>query len=124
MADRPPNLHDRKAPLQQLISFVRQKIAHALRAGPFGVVVMHARHDFADLERFAHRIVPGAQRMIENDDARRAALGLHQRFHLRIIDAAHLGLVEEIGDLGVVAHEAEALALEVEVVGAQDGRCG
>ena len=50
--------------------------------------------------------------MIEDLHARRAAFGLHQLFHFAIVAAANLVLVEEIGDLGVVAHEAEAMAVE------------
>ena len=77
---------------------------------------MHARHDLADLALCAHLIVGRAQRVVEDDDARGAALGLHQRFHLRIVDAAHLVLVEEVGNLGVVADEAESITLECELL--------
>src|SRR5262249_46055517 len=48
----------------------------------------------------------------EYDHARGAALGLHQRLHLRVVDAADFVSVEEIGDLGVVTDETEALAIE------------
>ena len=76
MTDRPPALHDGEALLEQFLGLVTHQIAHALGAGPFGVVVMHAAHDFADLLRLAHFVIGGAQRVIENDNARRAAFGL------------------------------------------------
>jgi len=44
--------------------------------------------------------------------SRGAAFGLHQRLHLRVVDAADFALVEEIGNLGVVTNETEALAIE------------
>jgi hypothetical protein len=55
--------------------------------------------------------------VVEHDDARGAALGLHQRLHLRVVDAADLVVVEEIGDLGIVTHETEAMAIERERLG-------
>ena len=112
MADRPPHLHDGEAPLQQFLGFVRQQVAHPLRAGPFGIVVVHAAHHLADFARLARFVVGRAQRVIEHDHARGAALGLHQRLHLGVVDAPDLVLVEEIGDLGVVTDETEALAIE------------
>ena len=78
---------------------------------------MHAAHDLADLAAFAQRLVFGAQRVVEHDDAPGAALLLHQRFHLRVIDALDLGVVVEIGDLRVVPDETETLAVELEPVG-------
>src|SRR5262249_44758991 len=118
MADRPPHLHDGETAVQQRVGFLRQQVAHALRAGPLGVIVVRAAHDLADLARLTLVVVGGAQGMVEDDDARGAALGLHQRLHLRIIDAADLVVVEEVDDLGVVANETEAMAIERERVGA------
>ncbi len=112
MADRPPHLHDGEAALQQFLGFVREQVAHALRTRPFGVVVVHAAHDLADLACLALIGVGGAQRVIEYDHARGAALGLHQRLHLRVVDLAYFVFVEEIGDLGVVTDKTEALAIE------------
>ena len=40
-----------------------------------------------------------------------------ERFHLRVVDALDLVGVEEVGDLGVVTHEAESVALQVEFPG-------
>ena len=117
MTDRPPYLHDGETALEQRIGLIGEKIAHPLRAGPFGVVVVHARHDFADLEPLARHIVPAAQRMVEHDDARSAAFGFHQLFHFRIVDASNFLLVEEVGDFGVVTNEAKALAVELQVPG-------
>src|SRR5260370_2065124 len=112
MADRPPHLHDGEAALQQVLGFVRQQVAHALRPPPFGVASVHAAHDLADLACLALIRVGGAQRVIEYDHARGAALGLHQRLHLRVVDLAYFVFVEEIGDLGVVTDKTEALAIE------------
>ena len=53
--------------------------------------------------------------MVEHDDAGRPGLRLHQRFHLRIVDAPYFGLVEEVRDLGVVRDEMKAVVLEREV---------
>ncbi len=53
--------------------------------------------------------------MVEHHDALGAALGFDQRFHFRVVDAANFGLVVEIGDLGVVPHETEAVAVQHEV---------
>ena len=54
--------------------------------------------------------------MVEHHDAPGSALGLHQGFHLGVIGAADFGLVEEIAHPGVVAHEAEAVAIERELI--------
>src|SRR5262249_10787813 len=75
MTDRPPDLHDRKTALEQFLGFVRQQIAHTLLRRPFGVVVVHALDDLAELARLAIVLVGGAQCMIEYDDAFRAGLG-------------------------------------------------
>ncbi len=115
VADRAPDLHDGEVPLQQGIGFVGKKVAHALRARPFRIVVVHAAHDLADLALFAQRIVGGAQRMVEHHHPRGAALRLHQCFHLGIVDAADLVFVEEILHFGVVAREDEAVAIEDEL---------
>src|SRR5262249_12498006 len=112
VADRPPHLHDGEAAFQELVGLVREQVAHALRARPFGVIVVHAAHHLADLARLALIGVGGAQGVIEYDHARGAALGLHQRFHFGVVDAADFALVEEIGDLGVVRDETVALAIE------------
>src|SRR5262249_2424847 len=112
--DRPPHLHDGEAALQQLVGLVGEQVAHTLWARPFRVIVVHASHHLADLARFAQFIIRRTQGVIEDDDARGAAFGFYQRFHLRIIDAADLLLVEEVGDLGVVTNETEAVAIEHE----------
>src|SRR5262249_4606113 len=75
-------------------------------------IVVHAAHDLTDLARLTLIGVGRAQRVIKYDHARGAALGLHQRLHLRVVDPADLVLVEEIGNLGVVTDETEALAIE------------
>src|SRR6516162_7176929 len=112
MADRPPHLHDGEAALQQFLRFVRKQVAHALRARPLGVIVVHAAHHLADLAHLALIGIGRAQGVIEYDHTRGAAFGLHQRLHLRVVDAADFALVEEIGNLGVVTNETEALAIE------------
>ena len=53
--------------------------------------------------------------MVEHDHPRRAAFGFDQGFHLRIVDPPYFSLVVEIGDLGVVADETEAVAVEHEI---------
>src|SRR6516165_6415064 len=54
--------------------------------------------------------------MVENRAPTRPALGLHQCFHLRVVNPPDLVLVEEIDDLGVVPDKAEPIALESETV--------
>ncbi len=112
IADRPPHLDDGEMPREQAVGFVRQQIAHALRSRPFGVIVVHPRHDFADLARRAVGVVGGAQGVIEHHDALGAALLFDQVDHLRIIDIADLRLVEEIGHGGFVPGELKAFAVE------------
>ena len=115
IADRPPHLDDGEAVLQQLFGLVGQDVAHALRAGPFRVVVVGAAHDLADFLLLAERIVGGAQRVVEHDDALGAALRFDQRLHLGIVDALHFGFVEEVLHPGVVRHEPEAVDIEIEL---------
>ena len=55
--------------------------------------------------------------MVEHHDALGAALGFNQLDHLRIVNALDLVFVVEIGDLGVMAHEAEAVALQLKILG-------
>src|SRR4029077_18432003 len=100
---------------------LRKKVAHALRAGPFGVVVVHAAHHLADLAYLALLVIGGTQRMVEHHHARSSALGLHQLFHLWIVDATDLVLIEEVRDRGIVTHEAEAFAVEHERIAVQPG---
>ena len=76
---------------------------------------MHPRHDFANFQLGAQRIVTSAQRVVEDHDPRGAALGLHQRFHLRVINPPNLVFVEELADFGVVADEAKTFAVEHEL---------
>src|SRR6478609_7009407 len=121
VADRPPHLHDGEPALQKIVGLLRKKVAHALRAGPFGVVVVHAAHHLADLACLALLVISGAQRMIKHHHARGPALGLHQLFHLWIVDATDLVLIEEVRDRGIVTHEAEAFAVEHERVAVQPG---
>jgi len=44
-------------------------------------------------------------------DPGRTLSGLHQCCHLGVIDSAHLVLVEEVDDLGVMANKAKPVAL-------------
>src|SRR4051812_24394057 len=76
---------------------------------------MYAAHRLADFPALAVIIIGGAPGVIEDDDAGRAAFGLHQGFHFRIIDPAHFILIEEVAHAGLVAHETKAIAIECEV---------
>ena len=114
MPDRPPHLHDGKAPLQELIGLIREQVAHALGSGPLGVIVVDAAHDLADLARLALLVIRRAQSVIEDDDARGSAFGFHQRFHLWIVNPADLVLLEKVGDFRVVTHKTKAVAIEHE----------
>jgi hypothetical protein len=75
---------------------------------------VHPCHHLANLACLARSIVGGAQCVIEHDDTLRPALRLHQRFHLRVVDAPHFRFVEEIAHLGVMADEMKSVALEGE----------
>src|SRR5262245_10176900 len=88
MPDRPPHLHDGKAPLQELVGLVREQVAHALRAGTFGVVVVDAAHDLADLARLApphHSITSSARASSVGGRVRPSALAV-----LRLITSSYL----------------------------------
>jgi hypothetical protein len=87
----------REATAQEMVGLHRQKVAHALRARPLRVVAVHPRHDLANSACLARRVGGGAQRVGEDDAARRPALGLHQRLHLGGVDALHFCFVKEIG---------------------------
>ena len=52
--------------------------------------------------------------MVENYDARGSRLHLHQGFHFRVIDPAHIVLVQKIANLRVMGDEAETVAIEHE----------
>src|SRR6476646_6342856 len=108
VADRPPHLHDGEPALQQLVGLLRKK-------------VVHAAHHLADLAYLALLVIGGTQRMVEHHHARSSALGLHQLFHLWIVDATDLVLIEEVRDRGIVTHEAEAFAVEHERIAVQPG---
>ena len=112
VTDRPPHLNDGEATREKLVGLVGQEVAYALRPRPLRIVVVHAANDLADLAALAQLVVGGAQRVIEHHHARGPALGLHQGFHLGVVDAAHLALVEEVDDPGVVADEAKAVPIE------------
>src|SRR5439155_1418447 len=71
----------------------------------------------ADPRSRAQILVRRAQGVIEYEDALGAALGFYQRFHLRVVNSADLVFVVKIGDLGVVMHKAEAVALQRKAVG-------
>src|ERR1041385_8945357 len=57
---RAPHLNDGEAPLEERVRFVRQEVAHALRAGPFGIVVVHVEHGLAHELRLALGLVARA----------------------------------------------------------------
>jgi len=68
---RAPHLDDREAPLQQGFGFVGQQIAHALRPGPFGVVVVHVEHGL--LTSFASRSASSPERSVWSKTTTREA---------------------------------------------------
>jgi hypothetical protein len=107
--------------LEQLLGLVGKKVAHPLRAGPFGVVVMGTVHRLADFLGLLVGLVSGAQRVVEHHDAARAALPLHQFDHLRVIDPLDLLGVEEVFHPGRVIDEAEAVHLQVEFLHLRTG---
>src|SRR5262249_5888589 len=77
MANGTPHLHNGKTSPKKRLGLAWQEIAHALRSGPFGVVVVHARHDLANPARLAQIIIGRAQGMIEYKYPRGASLGFH-----------------------------------------------
>ena len=77
MANGTPHLHNGKTSPKKRLSLAWQEIAHALRRGPFGVVVVHARHDLANPARLAHIIIGRTQRVIEYKYPRGASLGFN-----------------------------------------------
>src|SRR3989441_11539337 len=117
LIDRAPHLDDRETALQQGFRFAWQQVAHALRARPFGVVVVHVEHRFAHQFRLALGLVARAQRVVEDDDARGARDLLHQRFDLGVVDALQLLDIEEVVNSSLVLDELEAGDLQGELVG-------
>jgi hypothetical protein len=117
VVDRPPHLDDRETPAQQRFGLLAHDVAHPLRSRPFGVVVVDAADDVADLAGFALLLAGGAQRVVEYDDTLGAAHVFDQRFALGIIEAPHLILGEEVGHRRAVRHEAETLAFKHKLVG-------
>ena len=90
MANRTPHLHNGKTSPKKRLGLAWQEIAHALRSGPFGVVVVHARHDLAKLPLLAQVFIGRAQRVIEYKYPRGASLGFHEIFDLRVIELGAL----------------------------------
>src|SRR5262249_36064392 len=116
IANGTPNLHNGKTSPKKRLGLAWQKIAHALRPGPFGVVVMHARHDLANSARLAQIIIGRTQRVIEYKYPRGASLGFNEIFDLRVIDLAHFLVVEEVANFGVMTQKSKTLLLEYEAV--------
>ena len=74
----------------------RQDLAHALRARPFGVVVVRREHRLAHELLLALAFVARAQRVVEDDDARRARDFPSQALDLGVVHRLELLRVEEI----------------------------
>ena len=77
------------------------------------------------LARTAARVVaqarhPAALQMVEDEHAAGAGVFLEKRLGLRVVDPANLVVVPEILDRGAVLDQAEAFAVEVQLV--LDGR--
>src|SRR5689334_6445372 len=63
--DRPPELHDGEAPREERLRLVAHQLAHALRPGPLGVVVVRGEHRLAHELRFALGLFARAQGVVE-----------------------------------------------------------
>ena len=92
----------------------RQQVAHPLRAGLLGVVVVHAAHRRA--QPALDGAVGGAHGVVEHHDLGRAGLAFDQRLDLGVVGRANLVLVVEVAHLGVVARQDEGLAVERQVL--------
>ncbi len=67
LLDRAPDVDDGEAPLEQGLRFLgRQEVAHSLRAGAIGIVVVDVADRLADVFLVARRLGTGATGMIEN----------------------------------------------------------
>ena len=91
--DRPPQIDDCIAVLQQFLGFVAHQLPHALRRGPRGVVVVDALWpgSLCSSPRAPHRRV--AHDVLEGDDARRAGRLLDDALAFRIVDGCEFVLV-------------------------------
>jgi hypothetical protein len=88
-------LNDRETAAQQVVGLVGQKVAHALRARPLGIVVVHPWHDLANLACLARGIIGGAQRMVEYDDACGPAAATAQAIYGTVAIGAMTALLSE-----------------------------
>jgi hypothetical protein len=69
LVDRPPDLNNREAFLQQLFAFVWEQFTNPVRSRPIGVIVVRREHGLAQQPGLALGLVAGAQRVVEDMDA-------------------------------------------------------
>ena len=94
MVDRPPHLDDREAALEQRLGLVAHDVAHPLRPGPFGVVVVDPADDVADFLRLALRRSLAVRSVWSNTTTRLAPLTcFDQLLAFRVVDPPDLGVV-------------------------------
>ena len=116
-ADRPPQVDHLHAAAQQVVRFVAEEVAHALRAGPFGVIDMHAGRGLARraggaILRARHA---AAQRVVEHEDLAGAGGFGDQALGLGVVDAAEFVLVVEVVHRAGVVQHRKTFAVERDV---------
>src|SRR6266508_5140791 len=111
ISNRTPDLHDGKSALDQLVGLVGKQVAHALRAGPLGIIIVRVTYGAADLFRFTHRAVCRAQRVVKDQNTFCARHFLYQPFDLRVVNRAHFNFVIEISNFGIMVNEDKAFSL-------------
>ena len=112
LVDRAPYLDDGEATREQRLRLVAHEIAHALRSGPFGVIVVRREDGLANELLFAFAFVTRTKRVIENHHAPGARAPFDERLHLRVIHGLQLFGIEERLDRGLVLDKDEAVAFE------------
>ena len=116
--DRPPQVDHLHAALQQFVGLVGQQVAHALRARTCGVVDMHALHRLA--RRVAAILGAGhaaAHGVVEDVNAVGPGRLLQNSLDFRVVDAAHLLVVEEVAHGALVVHQGKAVGIERHLTG-------
>ena len=95
-----------------VLSFRREKLAHPVWPGPFGIVVVCREHRLTDELGLALRLVARAQGVIEDGYAGSPGSVLDQLFDLRIVHRSQLLGVEEIPNIGFVLDEYKTLLFQ------------
>ena len=115
LADRPPDLDDGVALLHALFGFcVAKNIAQASGRRVLRIVVVDSPHRRAGIGRRASRFVTGTDRVVEDQNLRRAGMLLDQRLAFRVVNSGAFRLVGKVLDRGQMVGKSKAVRVELE----------